>query len=337
MFVDEARIIVRGGKGGNGCVSFRREKLVPRGGPDGGDGGRGGRVLLAADRTRHTLMDISSRAVYRAGDGRPGSGANRHGKNGRDVVIALPVGTIVKDEQSGIVLKDLAEHEQRFVVASGGRAGKGNKHFASATNRTPREVTPGRPGQERVVLLELKLVADVGIIGLPNAGKSTLISRLSSAHPKIADYPFTTLDPVLGIVEGPGFTRCVMVDIPGLVEGAHEGVGLGHQFLRHVERTRVLLHMVDITPVGRDGGPVDGYNVIRAELSQYSLELARKGEIVVANKIDVLADRGRVKELSEAIDKPVLGISAATGEGLEELRRAVFGRLEQMNVEREEV
>ena len=336
MFVDEAKITVRAGKGGSGCVSFRREKFVPRGGPDGGDGGRGGSVILVVDPRCQTLMDIPSRSVYHAGNGAPGQGNNRQGRKGDDRVLRLPVGTIIRDAQTGLVLKDLAEEGERFVVARGGRAGKGNRHFASATNRTPREASPGQPGQERVLFLELKLVADVGIIGLPNAGKSTLISRLSSAHPKIADYPFTTLDPVLGIVEGPGFTRSVWVDIPGLVEGAHDGVGLGHQFLRHVERTRLLLHLVDVQPVGADRDPCADYHIIRDELARYKVDLAQKEEIVVASKIDVLgADDGPVVALSQAIGKPVIAISSVTGQGLERLRRAVFARLAEMRVESE--
>jgi len=332
MFVDEARLTVRAGKGGNGCVAFRREKFVPRGGPSGGDGGRGGSVVLAADSSIQTLMDIPQRTVYDAENGRPGEGSSKQGRKGADCTIRVPVGTLVRDADEGIILKDLAEATDRCVVAKGGRAGKGNKHFASATNRTPHEATPGKPGQERRLFLELKLVADVGIIGLPNAGKSMLISRLSSAHPKIADYPFTTLDPVLGIVEGPGFQRCVMVDIPGLVEGAHDGVGLGHEFLRHVERTRLLVHLVDIMPIEGDSDPAHDYGVIRKELGEYKAELAAKTEIVVASKVDLIGDDDApIRDLARAIGRDVLGISAVTGKGLEELRRTVFAGLYDMD------
>ena len=335
MFIDEAKLTVRAGKGGNGCVAFRREKFVPRGGPSGGDGGRGGSVILAADGSLQTLMDIPQRTVYQAENGRPGEGSNKQGRKGADCTLKVPVGTIVRDADEGIILKDLAVETDQCIVARGGRAGKGNKHFASATNRTPREATSGNPGQERRLALELRLVADVGIIGLPNAGKSTLISRLSSAHPKIADYPFTTLDPVLGIVEGPGFQRCVMVDIPGLVEGAHDGVGLGHQFLRHVARTRLLLHMVDILPIEGDSDPEHDYHVVRRELAEYNPDLAARREIVVASKIDLLGgDDARLREFAQVVGQTVIGISSVTGTGLEQLRRAVFAQLDDMDDER---
>ena len=335
MFIDEATVIVRGGRGGDGCVAFRREKFVARGGPSGGDGGRGGNVVLATDESCETLMDIPARSMYSAGSGSPGEGSNKHGKDGKDVVVRVPVGTIVRDTETGVILKDLKEPGERAVVARGGGGGKGNKHFATSTNQTPREATSGREGQERRIFLELKLVADVGIIGMPNAGKSTLISRLSSAHPKIASYPFTTLDPVLGIVEGPGFRRCVMVDIPGLVEGAHDGVGLGHQFLRHVERTRVLIHLVDISPMGEDREPAEDYQILRNELRDYNPALSVKPEMVVANKMDLFADEGPVEAFSERIGKKVVGISAVTGRGLEELRRAVFGMLSDLDKEKD--
>ncbi|MGD2175514.1 MAG: GTPase ObgE, partial [Candidatus Brocadiaceae bacterium] len=242
-FVDEARIAVKGGDGGDGCVSFRREKYVPRGGPDGGDGGDGGDVILEADPNLFTLLDLVSRARYAAGDGERGKPKNQDGANGEDVVVRVPAGTLVIDRDAELTIADLDEPHRRVVVARGGNGGRGNTHFASATHQTPREYEEGEPGQERNLQLELKLVADVGLIGLPNAGKSTLLSQISAAHPKIAAYPFTTLQPVVGIVETPDYERFVVADLPGLIQGAHEGKGLGDEFLRHVERTRLLVHL----------------------------------------------------------------------------------------------
>ena len=287
VFIDEAEILVKAGDGGDGCVSFRREKHVPRGGPDGGDGGRGGNISMRADEQITTLLDMTQRARYIAQDGRPGSGKRRHGKSGQDIVILVPAGTIVRDSNRGNVLRDLTRPGEEVCVVRGGRGGRGNKAFAGPTNQTPRHAEEGKPGQERLLHLELKLIADVGLVGLPNAGKSTLLSRLSSAHPKIADYPFTTLQPQLGIVEGPDDVRFVMADIPGLLEGAHRGVGLGDEFLRHIERTRVILHVVDAAPAEGAPRPDAAYAVVRRELAAYSAELAARPEMVVANKLDL--------------------------------------------------
>ncbi|MCJ7543087.1 MAG: GTPase ObgE, partial [Phycisphaerae bacterium] len=286
MFVDEVDIVVVGGRGGDGCVSFRREKFVPRGGPDGGDGGHGGSVHVQTDGSLNTLQHLAGKHHWRAPHGRAGEGSNKHGRSGRDIVVRVPTGTIVRDAEHDLLLKDLTAPGQSICVATGGRGGRGNTHFKSATNQAPRQVEPGEPGQQRTLHLELKLIADAGLIGKPNAGKSTLLSHLSAARPKIAAYPFTTLSPCLGIVEAPGHQRFVLADIPGLIEGAHSGTGLGDAFLRHVERTRVLVHMVDICPIsGSD--PAEDYRAIRRELASYSPALATKSEIVVANKMDL--------------------------------------------------
>jgi len=323
MFIDEAEIFVKAGDGGDGCVSFRREKHVPRGGPDGGDGGRGGSILIRADEQITTLLDMTQRARYIAASGRPGSGKRRHGKSGDDVVILVPVGTIVRDRDRGNVLRDFTRHGEELYVVRGGRGGRGNKALAGPLNQTPREAEEGEPGGERWLHLELKLIADVGLIGLPNAGKSTLLSRLSSAHPKIADYPFTTLQPQLGIVEGPDDVRFVMADIPGLLEGAHRGVGLGDEFLRHIERTRVLLHVVDAAPVEGAPAPDEAYAIVRRELAAYSAGLAARPEIVVANKLDLTGAELGVKALRRTVDKEICAVSAAVGTGLDDLKRRI--------------
>lgn len=329
LFVDEATIHVRGGRGGDGCVSFRREKYVPKGGPDGGDGGHGGSVYLVARAGLDTLLDLAGRHHYHAENGRPGMGANRHGRNGRDLYVDVPVGTLVYDAETGRLLKDLVEDGQTVCVARGGRGGYGNLHFVSATHQTPRESTPGRPGQERTLRLELKLIADVGLVGLPNAGKSTLLSRFTRARPKIAAYPFTTLEPQLGIIELPGFRRLVLADIPGLIAGAHEGVGLGDAFLRHIERTRVIVHLVDLCPPAGAPTPVEAYHVVRAELEKYSPALARRAEIVAGNKLDLTGARDTLEELKQALDVPVYGVSGVTGQGLRELAEVMWSHVEQ--------
>jgi len=321
MFIDEARIEVHGGKGGNGVVSFRREKFVPRGGPDGGDGGRGGSVVLVADPSLTTLMDFRYKTVYRAASGGHGQGSNKRGRDAEDLVLKVPVGTVVYEEGSDVPLADLSSPGQTYTAARGGRGGFGNAHFATSVRQTPRVAEKGEPGQSRVLRLELKLLADVGIVGFPNVGKSTLISRVSAARPKIADYPFTTLVPVLGVVHVSDERSFVMADIPGLVEGAHEGAGLGHRFLRHVERTRCLVHMLDVSGMtGRD--PIHDYEVVNAELYAHSKHLSELPQVVALNKIDLpgavqVADPVR-REL-ENRGCTVFLISAVTGEGVQDL------------------
>ncbi len=319
-FVDEAVIYVKAGDGGNGCVAFRREKFVPRGGPAGGNGGRGGHVVLLADPTVKTLVDLHLQRTYKAPNGQHGQGSNKHGANGEDLIIRVPLGTTVYDAQTGELLADLVKPGQRVVVARGGRGGRGNAAFVNSTRQTPVFAELGEPGEERTLRLELKLLADVGIIGYPNVGKSTLISRISAARPKIADYPFTTLVPNLGTVRVDNFSF-VVADLPGLIEGAHKGVGLGHQFLRHAERTAVLLHMVDIAATeGRD--PLRDFEVINEELSLYNPVLAEKPQIVVANKMDLPQAKANLERCLPYWQKrgyEVFPISALTGEGLQPL------------------
>ena len=328
MFIDEAKIWVRAGDGGNGCVSFRREKYVPKGGPDGGDGGRGGHIYFEAVEDLDTLIDFAGKHHWHAENGRPGSSNNKHGASGQDLTISVPPGTLIYDIDLELVLKDLNEVALKVCVCRGGRGGKGNKAFATATNQAPRHAEPGKKGQERNIRLELKLIADVGLVGMPNAGKSTLISRCSAARPKIADYPFTTIEPVLGIVELSDFRRFVMADIPGLIEGAHAGAGLGHEFLRHIERTTILVHILDIIPT--DGSdPAGNYKAIRSELGQYSKVLAQKQEVVVANKIDLDPDGKRVKDLRKKLNKEVHTISAVTGEGIKELSEFLWQKVKE--------
>jgi len=326
MFLDQATIHVKGGRGGDGCVSFCRTRSNPRGGPDGGDGGRGGDVIVRAVAGLNTLRDIPNNTHYTAEKGKRGGGNGRNGRSGRDVLIDVPPGTLVRDAAKGVVLRDLVTPGEQLVVARGGAGGKGNRHFANAVNQAPRHATEGREGEERTIELELKLIADVGLIGLPNAGKSTLLARLSNAHPKIADYEFTTLEPQLGIMELWGYSTAVLADIPGLIEGAHSGAGLGDEFLRHIERTRVLAHLVDVGTPEPKIAPAKAYDVIRSELKSYSAALAVKPEIVVATKTDLTGADERFEELREALDVPVIPVSAVTGKGLEELRRE-FGRM----------
>jgi GTP-binding protein len=328
MFIDEAEIYVRAGKGGQGCVSFRREKFVPKGGPDGGDGGDGGSVSFVTDRGRNTLLDFARRREWIAENGRPGAGANRNGRKGKSLRVRVPVGTLIIDRDSGALLKDLCEEDQEVCIVKGGRGGHGNRHFATPTNQAPRECEPGEPGEERRLLLQLKLIADVGLVGLPNAGKSTLLSRLSRAKPKIASYPFTTLEPQLGIVELSGFRRFVMADIPGLIEGAHRGVGLGDAFLKHIERTRVLVHLVDLCPLDGTPNPGEAYRMIREELAGYSEMLLSKREVIVANKTDLTDSQVPLREIREELGREVLGISAVTGAGLEVLTEHLWEILE---------
>lgn len=317
-FIDRVKVLVESGAGGNGCVSFRREKFVPRGGPDGGDGGRGGDIFIRTDPHLSTLIDYRYKREYRAGSGVQGSGSKKTGKDGEPVVLRVPRGTQVLDAGTGEILIDLTDGE--FVAARGGRGGRGNSNFATPTRRAPRISEPGRPGLSRELVLELKLIADVGIVGMPNAGKSTLISRISAARPKVAEYPFTTLVPNLGVVRVGEDHSFVVADVPGLVEGAHEGVGLGHQFLRHVERTSVILQLVGLAP--GDGDPVEAWRTVRQELERYAADLAEKKTLVALNKVDLLTEDER-EELaarfkSETGIAPLL-ISAAASQGLDPL------------------
>ncbi|MEW6324808.1 MAG: GTPase ObgE [Nitrospirota bacterium] len=321
MFVDEARIFVKGGDGGNGCCSFRREAYVPRGGPNGGDGGDGGSVILAADPQLHTLLDLTYQQRYVAQRGGHGQGKDCHGRSGKDRTIAVPVGTVVYDDATGEPIADLAVPGQTIVIAKGGRGGRGNARFATPTHRAPRRADPGEPGEERNLRLELKLLADVGIVGFPNAGKSTLLSVITAARPKIADYPFTTLTPQLGVARDSAGRGFVVADIPGIIEGAHEGRGLGLQFLRHVERTGLMLHLID-AGVGRQGDPVEELQILRNELTIYQPELAEKPMVLAASKIDVKGDGRALETLRRFAKKskiPFFPISAVTGEGLQPL------------------
>ncbi|HTR37414.1 MAG TPA: GTPase ObgE [Bryobacteraceae bacterium] len=321
MFIDEVRIRVKAGDGGNGCMAFRREKYVPRGGPSGGDGGRGGDVILVASEHHNTLLHFRFNPEHTAERGRHGEGSNRTGRDGASIDVPVPVGTVVYDADTGELLHDFVQAGDRFIVARGGRGGRGNQHFATSTHQAPTEHEPGRPGDEKRLRLELKLLADVGLVGFPNAGKSTLISRISAARPKIADYPFTTLEPNLGVVSVDDQTF-VVADIPGLIEGAHLGHGLGVQFLRHVERTRLLVHLVDVSEVtGRE--PVDDFRVILEELASFSEDLAKKPMFLVASKVDVAQDPARIQELralAAAKGLPFHAISSVTGQGIEGLK-----------------
>src|SRR5947209_16276540 len=311
MFVDRVTVYVKGGDGGRGCCSFRREKYVPRGGPDGGDGGDGGDVIARAVAGTDNLAGIAHRKHWRSQRGGAGQGDNCHGRRGRDLIIDVPPGTIIRDRDRGNVLRDLTEAGQQVVVAHGGRGGRGNRAFATATNRAPRETQPGTPGEERWIVLELKMIADAGLIGLPNAGKSTLLSRLSRAQPEIADYPFTTKHPNLGLVVVGGDRDFILADLPGLIEGAHTGVGLGHEFLRHVERTRVLIHLVE--PIPADGSdPVENYRIIRRELELHTQELAAQPEVVAVSKAELTGSDAVRQRLEHELGREVLAVSAVT-------------------------
>ncbi len=317
-FVDEAEIYIKAGDGGDGCVSFRREKHVPRGGPDGGDGGDGGDVIIEADSNLATLLDLVSKKQYFAGNGEDGKSKRRSGADGSDIVIKVPPGTIVRDLDTNLVLKDLDSDGASIVAARHGNGGRGNIHFATAVNQAPRECEKGRPGRERNLRLELKLIAEVGLIGAPNAGKSTLLAHISAAHPRIASYPFTTLEPQLGVVDTDSFRRFVVADLPGLISGAHEGKGLGDEFLKHIERTEVLVHVVDMAPTDRSS-PAESYRAIRNELRLYSQQLAQRPEIVVANKMDLKAAEDNIVTFREITGREPVPISAVTGAGLRRL------------------
>lgn len=331
MFVDEATITIHAGDGGNGCCSFRREKFVARGGPNGGDGGGGGSVVLVAARDVSTLLAYRYRNLFRAPRGRHGEGSDRTGRTGEDLELRVPVGTVVRDEDRIRVLADLTQPGDRYVAARGGRGGRGNARFKTSTNRAPTRADPGGPGGTATLRLELKLLADVGLLGFPNAGKSTLISRISAAHPKVADYPFTTLEPHLGVVDRGDYRSFVVADIPGLIEGASEGAGLGHRFLRHVERCRMLLHLVDPTVTERD--PVAGIDVLNGELERYRESLARKPQVLVLTKSDAVQDGSVVARLeAAALERglPVARISAVSGEGLASLIGEIGRALDEL-------
>jgi GTP-binding protein len=329
MFVDRVTIFVRGGDGGNGCLSFRREKYAPRGGPNGGDGGRGGHVIVRASEGHSNLAHLSFQRHWKAERGEHGQGSNCFGRGAVDLVIEVPPGTIIRDRDRGHVLRDLKRAGDSVIVARGGKGGHGNAHFKSSTNRAPRQVEHGHPGEERWISLELKVIADVGLIGLPNAGKSTLLSRISRAHPEIADYPFTTKYPNLGTVQVDGDRGFVVADIPGLIDGAHEGHGLGHEFLRHVERTRVLVHLVEATPI--DGSdPAANYRAIRQELELYSPELACRPEVLVITKLDLTGGLDAVERIERDVCRASIGISAVTGRGIPQLVRRIADLLDQL-------
>lgn len=331
-FIDEAFITVQAGNGGNGCVSFRREKFVPRGGPDGGDGGKGGDVIFHSTYRRRTLYPFRFKRQFKAQKGGHGQGKQKTGKSGRNIIIEVPPGTLVKDAESNNVLYDFSDSGQEFVVLKGGRGGKGNYHFRSATHRTPRFAQPGEPGQTRNLKLELKLLADVGIIGLPNAGKSTLISAMSSATPKIGSYPFTTLTPNLGVVQTDWGDPFVVADIPGLIAGAHRGAGLGIQFLKHIERTRILIHLIDASSIHPEH-PLDDYETINNELTQYGQGLAQKPQILVLNKLDLPGTKENTKIFQSAFDETgdaeILSVSAMQGTGITQLISKLLEVLDQ--------
>ncbi len=330
MFVDRVTLFVRGGDGGNGCLSFRREKYAPRGGPNGGDGGAGGSVILRASEHHSNLAHLSHQRHWKATRGEHGQGSNCFGRAGDDLVIEVPAGTIVRDRDRQHVLRDLKMAGESVVVAHGGKGGHGNTHFKSSTNRAPREHEPGFPGEERWIVLELKVIADVGLIGLPNAGKSTLLSRISRAHPEIADYPFTTKYPNLGSVVVDPENTFVVADIPGLIEGAHTGMGLGHEFLRHVERTRLLVHLIEAVPA--DGSdPVQNYRMIRKELQEYSSALADRPELLVVTKMDLTGAAESRDRVARSLGRPVLDISAVSGQGIPTLLQAIAARLDELH------
>ncbi len=338
-FIDEAFILVKSGNGGAGCVSFRRERFIEKGGPDGGDGGNGGSIIFMADPGKRTLVDLRRQKIIKAENGQPGQGQKKHGRNGKNKILFVPCGTIVSDVNAGTIITDLTNPGEEFIIAKGGMGGRGNKRFASSTHRTPRFAQPGMPGQEFELKLELKLLADVGLVGLPNAGKSTLISRISSARPKIADYPFTTLAPCLGMVTADFGEPFAVADIPGLIEGAHDGTGLGTQFLKHIERTGILVHIIDVSEINPDS-PLYAFNLINTELFKYSNTLAAKKQVIVLNKIDLTGADEKAEIFKKAycdfietdnsaknIHSDILTISAVTGQGTKDLVSILAGKI----------
>ncbi|HZS52304.1 MAG TPA: GTPase ObgE [Bryobacterales bacterium] len=335
MFIDEATIFVKAGDGGNGCLAFRREKYVPRGGPSGGDGGKGGDVILQASERHNTLIHFRFNPEHRAERGRHGEGSNRTGRDGQDLVLRVPVGTLVYDAETNELLHDFAQPDESVVIARGGRGGRGNARFATPTHQAPREAEAGCPGEERRLRLELKLLADVGLVGFPNVGKSTLISRISAARPKIADYPFTTLEPNLGVVSLGEYDSFVVADIPGLIGGAHLGHGLGTRFLRHIERTRLLVHLIDVSEAS-DRDPVDDFRVIAGELASFNPQLAEKPVLVVASKIDAAQHPERIEKLRAFClgrDLPFFALSAVTGAGLDQLKFHMAERVREARLQ----
>jgi GTP-binding protein len=333
MFVDRVTIEIEAGRGGNGCVSFRREKFVPRGGPDGGDGGNGGSIILVAEPGVDSLAALAHRKHWRAENGMPGSGSDCHGRSAADLILPVPPGTVIYDADGKFLLKDLTQIGEQVVVARGGRGGFGNAHFKTSINRAPREHTPGGDGEIRNLLLELKVIADVGLVGKPNAGKSTLLSRLSRARPEIADYPFTTKRPILGLVDSDADHSFVMADLPGLIEGAHEGVGLGIEFLRHIERAGIIVHLVEPMPV--DGSdPLANYHAIRFELEQYAAELGTRPEIIVLTKCELPGSEDVHRRLTEALGRPILSASAVTGQNLDKLLWQISAALAEKRQQR---
>lgn len=334
MLIDSVKITIKSGNGGNGCVSFRREKFVPKGGPNGGDGGKGGDVIFQADNSLSTLIDLRYKKIYKAENGKHGSGGDKTGKNGQDIIIRVPCGSILKDACSGEVLADLVNEGQEFTAAKGGKGGRGNAHFATPTNQTPRNAEPGRDGIEKDINIELKLIADAGLVGLPNAGKSTLISKISAAKPKIADYPFTTLQPNLGIVRYKEFYSFVVADIPGLIEGAHLGKGLGIQFLKHIERTKVLVFLLDATLIPYKEDKKEDYKVLIKELKLFNKELLEKPQIICFTKVDALTDEQKkdIKKIKFTSSKkkiPILLISAVSGENMQKLIDEVWFKIHE--------
>jgi GTP-binding protein len=332
-FVDRSKFFVKAGDGGNGCVSFRREKYVPKGGPNGGDGGRGGNVIIQSSRHLHSLIDFKFRSHFKAKRGEHGQGSDKHGAKGKGFTLKVPVGSIIRDAETGEVLADFTENEQEFLAAKGGKGGLGNSHFASASNRTPRTATKGKSGGEGWLNIELKLIADVGLVGLPNAGKSSLLSKLSAANPKISDYPFTTLEPQLGVLHFQYHPPYIIADIPGLIEGAHEGTGLGHYFLKHIERTSVIIHIVDIS----SDNHLDNYRIIETELRKYQQNLLDRIKIIVLNKTD-LVDPEMVVEIGDEFRLQgieVIPVSALTGEGIDVLKQYLVTILEDILTKKE--